>query len=170
MSHSPALLADIGKLPHGHSAIAAYRLLRKHGLPPDQAPPSFPHLSAAVNRRLALGHRSGWICSICGKACSPATGTIDHHIPRSKGGSSAVGNLRWAHKSCNQKKADSLPDEVQLDLALTRAALAQTHHPQEAPAAPQVITLEIKLQITVTADGAVSIAPPATGIVARRQH
>ncbi|MFD2649309.1 HNH endonuclease [Devosia albogilva] len=165
MSHSPALLAAIGKLPDGHSPLAAYKLLRKHKLPLDQPPPLFPYLSQAANQRLALGHKSGWICSICGKVCSPATGTIDHHIPRSKGGSNAAGNLRWAHKSCNQKKADSLPEEVQLDLALTRAALTQTYH-RQAPARPQVITLEIKLQITVTADGAVSIAPPAAGIVA----
>ncbi len=149
MSHSDELIAAIARLPVGHTPIAAYRLLRKHGLPSNQPPPPFPHLSAAVNRRLALGHRAGWVCSICGKFCAGENGTIDHHIPRSKGGSNAAENLRWTHKSCNQKKANNLPEEVQLDLALTRAAQAQKRREVERP--PQVITLEIKLQITVTA-------------------
>jgi len=55
MVYSAELLAAIARLPVGHKPTAAYRLLRKYGLPSDQPPPPFPHLSPAVNRRLAWG-------------------------------------------------------------------------------------------------------------------
>ena len=165
MTHAEALLLDIGKLPSGHGVLAAYRLLRRHTLPRHQAPPRFPHLSDAVNRRLALGHRSGWICSICNKPCSPATGTIDHHIPRSKGGTGAPGNLRWAHKACNQKKGDTLPHGVTIVAPV--AADAPGRSLETAIVSPGVFTFEIKLSITIKPDGSVSVLAPADqGIVA----
>jgi len=49
---------------------------------------------------------------------------------------------------------------------MTRAA--QAHDSREAAHPPHLITLEIKLQITVTADGVVSMTPAETSrIVAR---
>lgn len=38
----------------------------------------------------------------------PQQPTIDHIIPRSKGGTNAKGNLRWVCFECNQLKADEL--------------------------------------------------------------
>lgn len=38
--------------------------------------------------------------------------TIDHVIPRSKGGPNAQWNLRVACKACNKAKADNMPDNM----------------------------------------------------------
>jgi 5-methylcytosine-specific restriction endonuclease McrA len=38
--------------------------------------------------------------------------TVDHLIPLSKGGSDTIENLRPAHWSCNRKKSDKLPEEL----------------------------------------------------------
>jgi hypothetical protein len=97
-------------LPLVFGANWAYRHLRQSGLSHDLDPPYFPNLGVNVNHRLRIGHRSGWICSICNKPCNMQNGTIDHHIPLSRGGSDAFENLRWAHLICNQQKADSLPE------------------------------------------------------------
>jgi 5-methylcytosine-specific restriction endonuclease McrA len=35
--------------------------------------------------------------------------TIEHHLPRSKGGKNKIENLRLAHRQCNQVKGDKLP-------------------------------------------------------------
>jgi 5-methylcytosine-specific restriction endonuclease McrA len=61
----------------------------------------------------------GQNCSICGelidltlKRTSSRGLTVDHWIPLSKGGSDDISNLRPAHWSCNRKKSDKLPKEV----------------------------------------------------------
>jgi len=42
--------------------------------------------------------------------------TLDHVLPKSKGGASTWTNLVTACKSCNAKKGDFLPEEVGMDL------------------------------------------------------
>lgn len=50
----------------------------------------------------------GWTCHLCGR---PGATTADHLIPRSKGGSDALANLRPAHTSCNSARGDmDLPE------------------------------------------------------------
>jgi 5-methylcytosine-specific restriction endonuclease McrA len=58
-------------------------------------------------------------CAICNdpidlalKRTSPRGLTVDHWIPLSKGGSDNISNLRPAHWSCNRKKSNKLPEEV----------------------------------------------------------
>lgn len=45
------------------------------------------------------------MCHLCSDEDTPAT-TADHVIPRSKGGSDDVANLRPAHLACNQARSD----------------------------------------------------------------
>jgi 5-methylcytosine-specific restriction endonuclease McrA len=58
-------------------------------------------------------------CAVCGKPIdltlkrTSAMGlTVDHWIPLSKGGSDDITNLRPAHWTCNRKKSDKLPKEL----------------------------------------------------------
>ena len=42
----------------------------------------------------------------CGKAA-----TIEHYLPRSKGGGDGLRNLRLCHVGCNRHLADHLPEQ-----------------------------------------------------------
>lgn len=54
-----------------------------------------------VSKRMILS-RDGYTCSYCGEFGN----TVDHIIPKSKGGLSSWGNLTTACLSCNGKKGD----------------------------------------------------------------
>ncbi len=64
-----------------------------------------------------LAARDGWICWICGDNVdaatpvgSPWSATIDHVVPKSRGGSSEPENLRLAHRRCNGRRGNHLPE------------------------------------------------------------
>ena len=62
-------------------------------------------------RRLVLWMRSGGLCHYCRNPMSftidkPHSLTIDHVIPRSKGGRNTLKNTVAACRTCNQAKAD----------------------------------------------------------------
>lgn len=53
-------------------------------------------------------------CAICGCLINKTdTITLDHHIPKSKGGDSCSKNILPAHKICNEIKADLMPEEFE---------------------------------------------------------
>lgn len=58
--------------------------------------------------RLALLERDK-ICVYCHKKLDEKTVTIDHIIPRSKGGTNDLSNLVACCKGCNGQKQDFLP-------------------------------------------------------------
>ncbi|HUS17832.1 MAG TPA: HNH endonuclease [Chloroflexia bacterium] len=67
------------------------------------------------NKRAVL-RRDNWHCYLCDRAIDPAlrwpheqSGTVDHVMPVSAGGTHRVANLRAAHWRCNVEKADTLP-------------------------------------------------------------
>jgi hypothetical protein len=68
--------------------------------------------------RLArLAERDGWWCWLCGGAIdpdapanSPTRATIDHLVPRSRGGGTEPANLRLAHRRCNGQRGSHLPE------------------------------------------------------------
>lgn len=68
---------------------------------------SRPSFSDSFRRE--LWERDGRKCYICHKRIKNWDGThmhVDHVVPRSKGGSDAVHNLRAVHPSCNRTKSD----------------------------------------------------------------
>jgi 5-methylcytosine-specific restriction endonuclease McrA len=65
-----------------------------------------------VNRREVL-RRDGHVCQYCG---STKNLTIDHVIPRSKGGPHSWDNVVTACATCNSRKSDRMPQEVGLTL------------------------------------------------------
>jgi 5-methylcytosine-specific restriction endonuclease McrA len=61
--------------------------------------------------------RDNHTCQYCLKVFSTNALTLDHIIPKAKGGTSKWDNLVAACKKCNTKKADKTPQEAGLVLA-----------------------------------------------------
>jgi 5-methylcytosine-specific restriction endonuclease McrA len=70
--------------------------------------------------RRAVFARDGWTCQYCGARSNL---TVDHVIPRSKGGPSSWENIVASCAPCNRRKGDRLPQQADM-------------HPRHKPAAP----------------------------------
>jgi len=74
---------------------------------------TYVHVPRDVHRRKitrrAVFARDGWTCQYCGSRSSL---TVDHVVPRSKGGSSTWDNIVASCAPCNRRKGDSLPRQV----------------------------------------------------------
>ena len=77
----------------------------------DQADNTRPGLT---NARLFA--RDGYLCLYCGDELPPALLTRDHVIPVSRGGADTWENVVTACRACNHRKADSLLDEIDMEL------------------------------------------------------
>ena len=64
----------------------------------------------------AIRERDGNRCQYTGKLLRPDEGSIDHILPRSRGGADAWENLVWAAKEVNSRKGNRLPHEAGLRL------------------------------------------------------
>ena len=75
----------------------------------------FPQRTVAFSRR-NLYRRDRFRCQYCG--CKPGTEelTIDHVIPRSRGGRSNWQNCVLACVECNKRKSNRLPHEAGIHL------------------------------------------------------
>jgi len=60
--------------------------------------------------------RDNFECQYCGSYLGKHKGTIDHVIPRSRGGASDYANCVACCRECNTTKADKTPDESGLKL------------------------------------------------------
>jgi 5-methylcytosine-specific restriction endonuclease McrA len=67
-------------------------------------------------------------CQYCKEKHSERTLTIDHIIPKSRGGSSKWDNLVAACKRCNAFKADRTPEEAGMKLAVKPTKLSIYTH------------------------------------------
>jgi 5-methylcytosine-specific restriction endonuclease McrA len=67
-------------------------------------------------RALKVYERDGRCCRYCGKALEVPEVTLDHVIPRCRGGQGVHENLVAACVECNRKKADRTPDEAKMPL------------------------------------------------------
>lgn len=56
--------------------------------------------------------QDGW-CPICGERLTSSGRTLDHVVPRSRGGAQ-LGNLLVVHNWCNLRKADRMPTGCEL--------------------------------------------------------
>ena len=73
-----------------------------------------------ITRRAVLA-RDSWTCQYCGSTKSGLT--VDHVIPRSRGGKSVWENIVAACATCNRRKGNRLPREIHM-------------HPEELPQGP----------------------------------
>ena len=73
-----------------------------------------------ITRRAVLA-RDGWTCQYCGSE-RPGL-TVDHVIPRSRGGESVWENIVASCAPCNRRKGNRLPREVMM-------------HPRQSPRPP----------------------------------
>jgi len=69
--------------------------------------------SRKITRR-AIFARDRWTCQYCGRERGKLT--VDHVIPRSKGGSSAWDNIVTCCAPCNRRKGDRLPRQAEMHL------------------------------------------------------
>ncbi|MCW2926605.1 MAG: endonuclease [Thermoleophilia bacterium] len=81
----------------------------------DSDEPQPKSISGATRR--AVIERDGRLCQVCGRPVVISSGrrsrkqhpdnllTLDHLVPRSKGGSSTVDNLRVACRACNMRRS-----------------------------------------------------------------
>jgi 5-methylcytosine-specific restriction endonuclease McrA len=73
-----------------------------------------------ITRKAVLA-RDAWTCQYCGSR-KPGL-TVDHVIPRSRGGESIWENIVASCASCNRRKGNRLPREIRM-------------HPRKLPRAP----------------------------------
>ena len=73
--------------------------------------------------------RDGHRCQYCGSRFESVALTLDHIVPRSRGGRSEWGNLVAACSKCNHRKADRTPEEAGMRL-LRRPLPATIHTPR----------------------------------------
>ncbi len=68
----------------------------------------FDALRRRITRR-AVFARDGWTCQYCGRTGSL---TMDHVVPRSRGGGTSWDNVVACCAGCNRRKGDKLPDQA----------------------------------------------------------
>lgn len=72
-----------------------------------------PYKKVVLTRKNIL-RRDGFKCAYCGRSDLPLT--IDHVIPKARGGDETWENLITACTVCNNKKGDRTPDEARMKL------------------------------------------------------
>jgi 5-methylcytosine-specific restriction endonuclease McrA len=75
-----------------------------------------------LNRR-NIYHRDGNACQYCGKKFPTSELSLDHVVPRSRGGGDTWENLVCACTGCNSRKADKTPAEARMKLIREPRAL-----------------------------------------------
>ncbi len=87
-----------------------------------KVPKKRPKLCARTIRE-----RDGNRCQYTGKLLQPDEGSLDHVLPRSRGGADTWENLVWSSKDVNTRKGNRLPHEAGLKL------LSVPRAPKELP-------------------------------------
>jgi 5-methylcytosine-specific restriction endonuclease McrA len=81
-----------------------------------------PRVNRAVSRKSIL-LRDRHTCQYCGLVFAARFLTLDHVVPRSRGGASTWENLAAACSACNNRKADRTPAEAGMTLLRKPAAV-----------------------------------------------
>jgi len=99
-----------------------------------------PRQTRALSRKNIL-IRDRYTCQYCFEVMGAGELTLDHVMPRSRGGASTWENLVACCRGCNNRKGDRLPDEAGMRLArrpqpfnlhTSRNLMRQMGHHQEA--------------------------------------
>jgi 5-methylcytosine-specific restriction endonuclease McrA len=72
-----------------------------------------PYKKVVLSRKNIL-RRDSYKCGYCGRSDLPLT--IDHIVPRAKGGNDSWENLIAACTLCNNRKGDKTPEEAEMSL------------------------------------------------------
>ncbi|HEY0545201.1 MAG TPA: HNH endonuclease [Pyrinomonadaceae bacterium] len=104
-----------------HSAHATFRV------------PSVIRLRSFINvrrrreasgmKRLRIYMRDKFRCQYCGDKRNSTDLTLDHILPRSRGGDNSPVNIVTACVACNNRKGSRTPDEARMPLLTTQTAL-----------------------------------------------
>ncbi len=78
---------------------------------------------ASGMKRLRIYIRDKYRCQYCGERKLPATLTLDHIYPRSRGGDNSPLNIVTACLACNNRKGNRTPEEARMPLLTTQSAL-----------------------------------------------
>jgi len=76
-----------------------------------------------VTNRHRILSRDHYRCQYCGKRGTAFDLTLDHILPRSRGGRTVAENLVAACQTCNNRKGDRTPEEARMPLLTNPAAL-----------------------------------------------
>lgn len=80
-----------------------------------------PHLLGPPLSRRTILARDHYTCQYCGAQPGKSRLTVDHVVPRSRGGATKWENVVAACEACNRRKGDHTPEEAGLQL-LSRPA------------------------------------------------
>ncbi|MCU0507761.1 MAG: HNH endonuclease [Anaerolineae bacterium] len=75
-----------------------------------------PHPVALAPTRRSVVMRDNFTCQYCGDSPGRGLLTLDHIVPRSKGGQTSWENVVAACRPCNMRKGDRTPDEAGMAL------------------------------------------------------
>lgn len=99
--------SEVHSVAHSHKVPSVIRLLAYRHI---------PQQSRALSRKNIL-LRDRNTCQFCGKVFPSSELTLDHVMPRSRGGRSSWENLVACCYRCNNNKGDRTPEEAGLRLA-----------------------------------------------------
>ena len=106
LNHTPANPRWI-KTASSQVAAPDVIMLKKYG----EIPPRRINLS-----KINLARRDHYSCQYCGKPLPIKAVTVDHVMPRSRGGGNSWENCVSACSDCNSRKADQTPQEAGMRL------------------------------------------------------
>ena len=78
---------------------------------------------ASGMKRLRIYMRDKFRCQYCGEKKAAGELTLDHIMPRSRGGDNSPVNIVTACVSCNNRKGDRTPAEARMPLLTSQSAL-----------------------------------------------
>lgn len=88
-------------------------------------------MGKGISKKLkdAVWHRDRGLCFYCGRFLTKGhpERTLDHVIPKSKGGANRMWNLVISCKACNSEKEDQDPTQEQLVVILSRKAWSESY-------------------------------------------
>jgi 5-methylcytosine-specific restriction endonuclease McrA len=83
-------------------------------------------LEASGVKRLRIYMRDKFRCQYCGQKKGAAELTLDHILPRSRGGDHSPLNVVTACITCNNRKSNRTPDEARMPLLTPQSAFRVT--------------------------------------------